>query len=235
MEWIVFAVFGLFVVAGMVLGNIQAKKRRLALAAWAQAHQLAFREGEDGSLEDRYPAFDALRRGENRYGYNLMTGAWKSRPFLGFDYHYETHSTDSKGRRHTHHHHFSAVLIESRAPFKPLHIDAENFFDRIADALGFDDIDFESAEFSRKFRVKSPDRKWAYAVLHPRAMELLLSRPVYTLALTQHGALAHRGARFAPEQFAEAADLLCDLLDLMPEYLLRELQEAASTPPPLPP
>jgi hypothetical protein len=161
-----------------------------------------------------------------------MSGTWKNRPFLGFDYHYETYSTDSKGRRQTHHHHFSAVILGSSFLLKPLHIDRENMLTRLADALGFDDIDFESAEFSRTFRVKSPDRKWAYAVLHPRAMEFLMSGPAYALTLALNGAIAHRSSRFTPAQFAEAADLLSGLLDLMPDYLVREQQQAM--PPPLP-
>ena len=33
----------------------------------------------------------------------------------------------------------------------------EGMFDKIAGAFGFDDIDYESAEFSRRFQVKSAD------------------------------------------------------------------------------
>ena len=37
----------------------------------------------------------------------------------------------------------------------------EHVFDRLASFLGFDDIDFESVEFSKRFMVKFADRKFA--------------------------------------------------------------------------
>ena len=51
----------------------------------------------------------------------------------------------------------------------------EGFFDKVAGAFGFDDIDFESEEFSRAFFVKSSDKRFAYDVLHPRMLELLMA------------------------------------------------------------
>ena len=47
--------------------------------------------------------------------------------------------------------------------------------DKIAGALGFHDINFESSEFSRKFHIKCADKKFAYDVIHPRMMEFLLA------------------------------------------------------------
>ena len=50
----------------------------------------------------------------------------------------------------------------------------EGMFDKIAGVLGFDDIDFESAQFSRRFHVSSTDKRFAYDVIDPRMMEFLL-------------------------------------------------------------
>ena len=56
-------------------------------------------------------------------------------------------------------------------------IRAEHWGDKLVQAIGFDDIDFESAEFSRKFFVKSPDKRWAYDVIHQETMDYLLQAP----------------------------------------------------------
>ena len=37
--------------------------------------------------------------------------------------------------------------------------------------FGFDDVDFESAEFSRKWHVGAQDREFAYQVFHPKMIE----------------------------------------------------------------
>ena len=56
-----------------------------------------------------------------------------------------------------------------------LFIRPEGFFDKIAGALGFDDINFESKEFSSRFLVKSGNKKFAYDVIHPQTMEFMMA------------------------------------------------------------
>ena len=58
---------------------------------------------------------------------------------------------------------------------RPRHPLEEFFGPPFGEFFGHDDIDFESAEFSRNFYVKSSDRKWAFDILHARAMEFLLA------------------------------------------------------------
>lgn len=208
----------------MIFSAMAAARRRQLLETWAAENGLGFAPERRPDLDDRYPEFDCLRRGSSRYGYNLLRGDWRGRDFLGFDYHYATHSTNSKGQRTTHHHHFSCVLIGSSLPLRPLEIRPEGFWDKMKAVFGYDDIDFESAEFSRRFHVSSPDRKWAYDVLHARAIERLLAAPVFNLEMTEGCVLAWQKRRFAPEEFATAATIVSDLLDGLPDYLVEELQ-----------
>jgi hypothetical protein len=203
-----------------------AEKRRKALAAWAEAHGLRFTAGREPGFDDRYPGFESLRKGSGRYAYNVMRGPWNARALQAFDYHYETHTTDSKGRRQTQHHHFSAIILDSPdVPLKPLFIRPEGLFDKVTEFFGFDDIDFESAEFSRKFYVKAPDRKWAYDVIHQRAMEFLLARPAFTIQFEPRCVLVCRNGTCAPEEFAQAVETAEGMLDRLPEYVIKQQQE----------
>jgi len=218
-----FVLFAILIIVLIVFGAIASARRKKELMAFAAANGLQFSPGRDYGMEDRFPAFDCLGEGSDRYAYNVLSGQWRGLLLLAFDYHYETESRDSKGKRTTHSHHFSAVVLYSPVPLKPLFIRAEGFFDKVTQFFGHDDIDFESAEFSRKFYVKSADRKWAYDVIHPRAMELLLAAPRFTIQFDTLCVMAYRSRTLKVPEFAVAADLVSDLLDGLPEYLVREL------------
>ncbi len=230
------AIIGVFILIA-VFGWMQAEQRRKALAAWAQTRGLAFRPGKEWGWDSAYPSFACLRQGSNRYAYNIMEGQRSGRLCRAFDYHYETHSTDSKGHRQTHHHRFSAVILASPVPLKPLVIRPEGFFDRVKEFFGAGDIDFESAEFSRRFYVHSPDRRWAYDVLHPRAIEFLLAAPVFVLQFDAAQVIASRNKVFEPAEFDQGLQVIEGLLDRMPEYLVQQQRDlrAAPQPSPLPP
>lgn len=227
MSWLIFGALIAIFIAAVVLSHLAEKRRREALGAWAAANGLAFSPAKDFGYDARFPAFACLRQGERRYAYNILSGTWKNRPFTGFDYHYETYSHDSKGHRQTHHHYFSAVVIGSAVPLKPLTIRPEGLFDKLAAAFGFDDIDFESAEFSRKFHVKAADRKYAYDVLHQRAIEFLLQSPVFSLEFDSRQVIAWRSKKFQPPEFERAAGVVHGLLDQLPAYLIAAMKEGA--------
>jgi hypothetical protein len=197
-----------------------AGKRRKELDAWAVSHALHFDPSRDYGLDGQFPNFDCLQRGGGRYAYNRISGSWHGYGFLGFDYHYETYSYTKHGRR-THHHHFSAVILHSPVPLKPLFIRPEGILDKITEFLGFDDIDFESTEFSRRFYVKSPDKRWAYDVIHQRTMEFLLASPTFCIAFDRQHVIAYRDELFTPQEFEAAARVLQGLLDRLPEYVRR--------------
>lgn len=225
MEAFIVVVVIALVIAVIVFGAYQTAQRRKELATWAASKGLKYRQTKDRSFDDRFPKFDSLRQGSGRYAYDIMEGDWSGRHLLAFDYHYETHSTDSKGRRKTHHHHFSAVILSSDVPLKALFIRPEGFFDKVGAFIGFDDIDFESAEFSREFFVKAENRRWAYDVIHARTMEFLLDNPRFRIQFDRKNVIANQSSRFSPHEFETAIGVVEGILDRLPDYLLKQLQE----------
>jgi len=220
---LVFVGFFVLVVVLIVFSIQQNRKRQAALAAWAQGRGLSFDPSHDRGFGDRFPEFACFKQGEqNRYALNVMTGEWNGRRLIAFYYHYETTSTDSKGRRTTSTWYFSGALIEPRILLKPLSIRAETIFDKMAGFFGFDDIDFESAEFSRRFCVKSPDRRWAYDVLHARTIEFLLQSPRFTIDFARDWALVWKSGRFKPQEFEQAIAVVEGVLDRLPDYLVQQ-------------
>jgi hypothetical protein len=218
-----FLLFGGVVVLIIVLAIYSHKKekeRTAKLAAFAASRQWFFEPEKVRGFDSRYLEFDFLDRGSNRYAHNIITGRHEDYELSVFDYHYETHSRDSKGRRQTHHHRFSVAVFEVPFPLKNLTIRPEGIFDKLSAAFGWDDINFESAEFSRRFHVKAEDRRWAYDVLHARAMEYLLECPKYEFHFSPAGRLAIRGSsRFEPWEFSKAVEIGDTLLDGIPEFV----------------
>lgn len=217
---------GLFIVVAVIAigyGLYAAAKRRQELQAWAAKHGMVFSKRKDKSIDDRYPNFKCFRQGHSRYGNNFIQGQYKNLQFLGFDYHYTTGSGKNES-----HHSFSAVILTLAVPMKPLSIRPEGFFDKVTEFFGYDDIDFESAEFSRKFYVRAPEKRWAYDVLHTRMMDYLLSVPPHEIQFDGVWALVRRGSRtFKPADYEQAADIVCEIMNQLPDYVVEQQRGGA--------
>ena len=202
-----------------VLSAMAAKKRREAMAALAARLGLHFNPERDYEMDARYGFLDKLDRGSDRYAFNILSGHYNGEAVFVFDYHYATYSRDSKGRRRKHNHYFSFFILALPGSFPELKIGSEGFLSKIAQAVGFDDIDFESHEFSRNFCVRSTNKKFAYDVCNGRMIEYLLANRDLTIEI-EHDALAIAfDRRLNPEQIEGNLDRLYQVRALMPGYL----------------
>jgi len=215
---IVIAIIGLFIVL-VHYGNIAAKKRLEGLNAIAQKCGLNFNPKENEDIAKKYSFLNQLNSGSNRYAFNVFSGNYKGHDLLAFDFHYEEESRDSKGKKHTHDCYFSCFILQLPAKFPELKIGPETFFQRIGQALGFDDIDFESYEFSRKFEVLSKDKKFAYDICHPQMMEYLLSNTDLIIEIEENALAIISNYTMEPEKIEHNLNRLIHIRSLMPNYL----------------
>jgi hypothetical protein len=222
--WI-FLLVGLAAIAFFIYQWYANAQRRQELLAWGLARGLTFDPSERDGFDSQFAAFECLQKGENQYAHNILEGDWHGRKILAFDYHYETESHDSKGGTTHESHEFSAVILFSPTPLEPLAIRPEGFFDKVTEFFGKEDINFESAEFSRKFYVTAPDKKWAYDVLHQRTMEFLLGSPVFNIQFTWNCAIAYDDSTFDSKDFQAAAEVLQGILDRLPDYLVQQQKQ----------
>ena len=209
-------------IAAVVLSFMSARKRRKMLAEWATSRNLLFTPEKNSCFEHVHPAFKCFKYGDSRYAFNIITGDWHGWDMTAFDYHY---TTGSGKNRQTHL--FSCIILKSPFPLKPLSIRPEGFFDKLTEFFGLDDIDFESAEFSRRFFVKAPEKKWAYDILHSRAMELLLNRQAakYYIEFATDEVLIRRSeSTWQPADIEQAVDTIIALLDMIPDYVKKQMQ-----------
>lgn len=217
-------ILAFFVVAALIVAALWfGAKRKKELSVWAANAGLTFSSRSDRTYDNRYPKFGCLHRGHSRSAYNIASGSWNGRSLEAFDYRYVT----GHGKNRTTHT-FSAIILESCLPLKPLQIRSENAFDKLTEFFGVDDIDFESAQFSREFHVKGPDKKWAYDVLHQRTMEFLLSNPKFSIEFGTDHVICWRNRRFDLQTRETAIGVVEGILDRVPEYLVREQRRGVS-------
>ena len=170
------AIFALVITIAIGLAvaqHLAKQKRREALA------EFGFRRGMQFSHQDPYGLdelpFRLFGLGDGRGCENVLSGQWEGLPVKAADYWYYDESTDSKGNRSRHHHHFSVVGPDLGAHLPQVGIEQENMLTRLADHLGFRDIEFESEDFNGRFQVRTADREFAFKLIDARMMAWLIS------------------------------------------------------------
>ena len=216
---IIFFYAGIAAVVILIIHTL-AVQRRKKIEAYAKSQGWTFSPDKDKRRQNHYPQFKCLRRGHSRYAYNIMNGNRDGRDITAFDYHYVT--GHGKSRRV---HNFSTIVIQSPLPLKPLYLRPENIFDRVTNFFGYDDIDFESAEFSRQFFVKAQDKRWAYDILHQRMIEYLLEAPKFHIQFDVKEIMVWRNKRFNERDFDDAFTLIQGTLSRLPEYVKKQQLE----------
>jgi hypothetical protein len=208
----------ILIVAGSIYGAIQARKRRDGLSELARRLSLTFNPDPDYELAERFGFLKKLAQGDNRYCYNVLSGTYQSDDVLAFDYHYQVTTHDKNGS-HTTHYRFSFFIAQMTATFPALTIRHENFFLKVAEVFGYQDIKFESAEFSKTFCVRSPDKKFAYDVCNAQMMEYLLANRDLSLEIENQALALAFDSCLSIEQIEPNLKRLVEIRSLLPGYL----------------
>jgi hypothetical protein len=169
------AFVALFALAAIFTGIQQGRARRQrsedlrAVAAGLRFD--SFNPDSDEEFALGWGFLSRLDNGSHRYAFNLLQGKYHESPLYVFDYHCQT--GEGKNKKECY---LTIVMLVCKKVFPKLTIRPEHLSDRIVGALGLEnDIRFESAEFSRIFNVRSPEKKFAYDVCNPQMIEFLLA------------------------------------------------------------
>lgn len=222
MEPLLIVLVGALVVAAIVYSIVAAAKRRQALLAVAQRLGLAFSPGDPYGIPERYGATDVCNSGHSKRASNVISGDLGEGRVCYFDYRYTTGS----GKDQTTHH-YSVCAFESTYFWRRLFVRPENFLDKAAAMIGFDDIDLDNAEFNSAFFVKCEDKKFAYDILSQKVMEFFIERRGLSLEMLGNLLVFYRSGTLSA---AEVEPLIVDaaaFTALLPNYLRTDRQAAA--------
>ena len=202
-----------------IYSAVNEKKRRNAMQLLADSLHFRFSADKDRHLPKRFHFLEDFGKGNNRYAQNVFTGQANGEAITFFEYHFETTSRDSEGETTTYHHYFSVFTLSMPRNFPELVVKPEGLFAKLGQALGFDDIDFESYEFSKRYEVKSKDKKFAYDFCNGSMIDYLLNKPNLVIEVeNQTLALTHRG-KFSTQTIQHYLNDLQTIRSLMPDYL----------------
>lgn len=198
--------------------------RRKEMALLAAKLSLPIVVGRDERLAAKYVFLDRLGPvadgGASSYALNVIAGSYEDRNITVFDYRYKSGNSvwfwaPSWNRPK----YLSFVIVKLEKAFPELTIAREGFFSKMGQAIGFDDIDFESNEFSENFVVRSKDKKFAYDFCNAKMIDYLLDRSVAAIEVEKKAlALGDSGlpSSFTLEQYINH---LLKIRSLMPNYL----------------
>ena len=205
------------IVALIIYSVINARKRREALARMAAQWGLQYYADDPFDMPARYAHFDLFSSGHSRKATDVMAGKVSGRDVILCDYQYSTGS----GKDETTYS-FQAAIMAMPILAARMHMRRESIFDRVAAWVGHDDINFESAEFSKRYYLKCDDRKFAYDIFHARLIEYLLACGDCP-ALEMNGPtllLYDSGNKL--ENFQRLMDIGQEIIRSIPEYVLHE-------------
>jgi hypothetical protein len=224
----------IMVPVSLLLGWYAARRRdprAKALAEWAKQRDMVYRRKRHKILDrDR---FQCLSRGSNQYATNRIGGTYHGWAMEAFDYSYIAPRRDyarsmfrNSGTRS-----FGAVMVRSLCPLQPLVIRPVDTLHTLRKIVGRDDIDFELPAFNDRFVVESPNRQWAYDVVHQDAMRFLMEYAGdFSFEFGEGAAIIWRESILSPEEIHQAFAVLTSFLHLLLGYVVED-QSRPGVPP----
>ncbi len=228
-----FLLFAALVIAVGIYGHRASKRRRAAFQAWATAGGWQYHSKRQ-SVD---LPFRATKRGENRYLLDRFTRALEdavpgldAARFELFDYHYEVES-GSGDNQSTTHYHLTCALVDAQLEFGDVRIETESLFDRLVQSFGFEDIDFDHGEFSKRFKVSAKHPKQAHELLGHELMDYLLAHDEWRIETQGRVLFACRTGKPDLLDFEAADRFARGFLQHLPRLLVNLERERRGLPP----
>lgn len=227
MRALVFAVGALAVLVVSSLSAIQKRRRRMGVAAFARRHGFYFRPRDPfGLLYDyNFPLFEM---GDGRGCENVVWGEWKGLPFREIDYWYYN-ATDGRKGSPLRDVHFNAVVVDVPLYLPRVTVEREGITSRVVGGVGWRDIQFESDEFNRRFRIRAEDPEFAFKLIDARMMHWMLSTDDIFGFQFYGSAILVWSRRLRPTELFPLIGTVKELYDHIPRLVWREYTTGTSS------
>ena len=165
------------------------------------------------------PDADPFDQGDDRRPYHTLRGAidvaGTGRDLWAGDWKYETGSGKNRST-----HRFSYVALAAPEHGPRVRVRPESVLDTAAATLGFNDLDFESLEFSDAYHVTADDERYAYALFHPAMIEFFLENRPPRVRVGDGWVVVYGEQRWPPGDFERHVAIAARIVALWPRHLL---------------
>lgn len=211
MAWVPLLVFaGIVLVA--IVGIFIERQRTERLQTFARSRGLAYEKRNDSwaRVDLGWPS----GFGKSHRAKHVMTGEHNGRPLVVFEHIWVTGSGDNRQT-----HYAMVCALQLRRSFPKLTVGREGVFSSIARKIGVKDIELESDDFNREYKVKCDDRKFAYDVLHPRFMQWMLSTQADMFTISGQYLARASSMRLKEEYVDQQIAYLDAIVDRIPSFV----------------
>ncbi len=226
-----FAAVGLIVVVSIIAGGIRAtvraaeadKRRSARLAKLAESIDCDFSQQAVPTAVAAFRPFTWFIQGGEPYLVNTFDLTIKSRHGAAHvrlgDFRtvsrFQTREGEAEQIAQ-----FSYALIDlPRRTGGRLLVRPQGCLDDVAERFGAEDIDFESASFNRRFLVRASSKRFAYEILHPGMIALLMDTEAAPVLIDEaRCCITDASSRWTAELFRRKLDWIHKFLDTLPGH-----------------
>ena len=193
----------------------RSKVKSLTGAEVALKLGLSFRPAESKSILSRYAFINRMQYGKKKHAHNVLTGTYWQQNVEVFNLRYEIHGIDKNCPDD----YYSFYTLRLPCSFPEVTIYKEGFISKLYQATGHSDINFESYKFSRKFRVRGSNAKFAYDFCNARMIEYLIDNTDLSVEIDRDILCISFNKPLQFEEVEYNLGRLLKLRSLMPDYL----------------
>jgi hypothetical protein len=206
----------------LVAGNYYSKKRQREWSEFARNHNFSYAKDDAIGLPAQYAEFPLFQIGDKKTAMNICQGKEKEFDICAFDY--------FRQDRHVGIFRYTVMALESELLFKSLSIHPKYVAEKTGIGSqhiltsGSDNISFESAEFSNKFYIQCADKKFAYAIIHPRMMEFLLANNNIHIEMGSKTIIFYRETQqLTTQEMDNLLQFAYRIFELIPDYVREDI------------
>lgn len=198
------------------------RERRKKWNHWASARGFSYVAKTSG--QSQFGFVQRISDGHSHEQHDFMSGSKNGHRVDICNYLYKTTHTDDEGDDVDKNHWHGLAILQTPGWFPALRIEPENALKRIGHVVTGSDIDFESLEFSRRYEVKSDDKRFAYDFCNARMIELLLAHPKTRIEADGSAFAIVKKGKWRLEELDDVCELLVDVRALLPAYLFETVE-----------
>ncbi|MEO7587305.1 MAG: hypothetical protein ABIS84_04680 [Arachnia sp.] len=160
--------------------------------------------------------------GNNHAAQDIIVSDNQGLPFIRLTHTWDTTytTTDAKGNTTTHTQSHTEHIAQFRTtfPFREVSVNWGMF-----GGFGGNKVEFESAAFNQRFKVRCPVPRFASDVFHPRQMEYFLRTGGLGFTVDVDGAIRVEGGDWSPAELDRTSEFLHGFFARVPDFTWQEL------------